>query len=111
MGDAVTVPALGLSAVIVSVSGGAGVLQKLVPPATLLQTVKAAVVPGCEEENAAGTATLMEVAVSNFGVTLPKVPKLTVVAATKLLPASVIDVGGAATFVAEFVCGISVGPE
>jgi hypothetical protein len=60
-----------------------------------LQTVRAAVVPTGEEENAAGTATLIELGVSNFGVTLPRFPKVTVVAATKLLPASVIHVGGA----------------
>ncbi len=53
----------------------------------------------------------MELEVSNFGVTLPNVPKLTVVAATKFEPFNVIEIGAAWMLVAEFVCGISVGPE
>ena len=81
------------------------------PPATLLQIVKAAVVPACDEENTCGITTLMELDVSNFGVTLPNVPKLTVVAATKFEPFNVIEIGAAWMLVAEFVCGISVGPE
>src|ERR1700722_1668161 len=65
VGVAVMVPELGVRATMVRVIGTAGALQKDVPPAPVLQTLKAAVVPAGEDENAAGTATLIELGVSN----------------------------------------------
>jgi hypothetical protein len=74
-------------------------LQYAVP----LHTVTLAVVPGAEDENAAGTAMLKAEGESRVGVTAPKLPSVTVVALVKLLPGRTMLIGGAWTFVFALV--------
>ncbi len=83
LGVAVIVPVLAASAVTVRVIAGVGEVQTgLSTPVRVLQMLKDAVVPTGDDEKAEGTGTLIEeVAVGGIAsVTLPKEPKVTVVA-------------------------------